>query len=159
MEKWKFLTLQGFELRYPVKHVVSCYANRVIPSSWSRMNVNLLYSIQNYTQMTLNDGQTRCSCSADSAAMRELTELCMQFAMRMGGSVTAHFGRTVARAVWRRLHIAIARVPARIKSRWPCDRQSGTGAAFLRVLRFPLPIIHSANCYTIITIYHPGLVQ
>jgi hypothetical protein len=32
-------------------------------------------------------------------------------------------------------------------------------ADFLRALPFPLPLIHSINCSTIIIIHHPGLVQ
>jgi hypothetical protein len=33
---------------------------------------------------------------------------------------------------------------------------SGTGAGFLRVFRFPLPVIHSTNCSTAITIIIQG---
>jgi hypothetical protein len=45
------------------------------------------------------------------------------------------------------------------KSRGISIGQNGTGAGFLPVLRFLLPLIHSINCSTIITIYHPGLPQ
>jgi hypothetical protein len=50
-------------------------------------------------------------------------------------------------------------VRAQVKSCGICGGQSGTGAGFLPVLRFVRPLIHSTNCSTIITIYHPDLVQ
>jgi hypothetical protein len=37
--------------------------------------------------------------------------------------------------------------------------KSCVGLGFLPVLRFPRPLIHSTNCFTIITIYHLRLVQ
>jgi hypothetical protein len=49
-------------------------------------------------------------------------------------------GRAVAQAVSRWLPTAAARVRVRAACA-VCDGQSGTGAGFLRVLRFPLPII------------------
>jgi hypothetical protein len=50
-------------------------------------------------------------------------------------------GRAIAQAVSRRLPTAAARVPAPVKSCGICGGQSGTGAGFLRVLRFPLAIL------------------
>jgi hypothetical protein len=49
-------------------------------------------------------------------------------------------GRAVALAVSRWLPTAAARVRVRAAC-GVCGGQSGTGAGFLRVLRFPLPII------------------
>jgi hypothetical protein len=49
-------------------------------------------------------------------------------------------GRAVAEAVNRWFPTAAARVLIRAAF-WVCDGQSGTGAGFLRILRFPLPII------------------
>jgi hypothetical protein len=49
-------------------------------------------------------------------------------------------GRAVAQAVRRWLPTAAARVRDRAAC-GVCGGQSGTGAGFLRVLRFPLPII------------------
>jgi hypothetical protein len=49
-------------------------------------------------------------------------------------------GRAVAQAVSRWLPTAAARVRSRVWSSGICGRQSGAGAGFLRVLRFPLPI-------------------
>jgi hypothetical protein len=49
-------------------------------------------------------------------------------------------GRAVAQAVSRCLPTAAARVRVRAAC-GVCGSQSGTGAGFLRVLQFPLPII------------------
>jgi hypothetical protein len=49
-------------------------------------------------------------------------------------------GRAVAQAVSRSLPTAAARVRARLWLCGICGGQSGAGAGFLRVLRFPLPI-------------------
>jgi hypothetical protein len=53
---------------------------------------------------------------------------------------TATNGRAVAQAVSRWLPIAAAQVCIRAAC-GVCGGQSGIGAGFLRVLRFPLPII------------------
>jgi hypothetical protein len=66
-------------------------------------------------------------------------------------------GRAVAQAVSRRLPTATARVRAQVRSCGICGGQSGTGAGFLRILRFPLPILIPADCSTLII--YPGLVQ
>jgi hypothetical protein len=50
-------------------------------------------------------------------------------------------GRAVAQAVSRWLTTAAARVRFWAEHVRVCDGQSGTGAGFLLVLRFPLPII------------------
>jgi hypothetical protein len=49
--------------------------------------------------------------------------------------------RVITQAVSRWLPTAAARVRALVKSCGICGGQSGTGADFLRVLRFPLPIV------------------
>jgi hypothetical protein len=49
-------------------------------------------------------------------------------------------GRAIAQAVSRWLPTAAARVRERVWSIGICGGQSGAGAGFLRVLRFPLPI-------------------
>jgi hypothetical protein len=54
--------------------------------------------------------------------------------------VTSKCGRALAQAVSRRLPTAAARARARVRSCGICGGQSDTGAGFLRVLRFPLPI-------------------
>jgi hypothetical protein len=69
-------------------------------------------------------------------------------------------GRAIAQVVSRRLPKAAARVRAQVKSCEICGGQSGIRADFLRVLRFPLPILiqptapHSSSY-----IYRPGLVR
>jgi hypothetical protein len=50
-------------------------------------------------------------------------------------------GRATAQAVSRRLPTAAVRVQFQVRSCGICGGQSGTGAGFLRVLRFPLPIL------------------
>jgi hypothetical protein len=51
------------------------------------------------------------------------------------------WGRAIAQAVSRWLPTTVARVLARVLSSRICGGESGTGADFLRVLRFPLPIL------------------
>jgi hypothetical protein len=47
----------------------------------------------------------------------------------------------IAQAFSRRFPIPVARVRSQVRSCWICAGQSGTGESFLRVLRFPLPIL------------------
>jgi hypothetical protein len=54
-------------------------------------------------------------------------------------------GRAIAQAVSRWLSTAVARVRSRVWSSGICGGQSGPGAGFLRVLRFPLPIFIPPN--------------
>jgi hypothetical protein len=49
--------------------------------------------------------------------------------------------RAIAQAVVCRLPTAAARVRAQVRSCGICGGQSGSGAGFFRVLRFPLPIL------------------
>jgi hypothetical protein len=55
--------------------------------------------------------------------------------------LSSTIGRVIAQADIRRLPMAAARVRAQVSSCEICGWQSGTGAGFLRVLRFPLPIL------------------
>jgi hypothetical protein len=50
-------------------------------------------------------------------------------------------GRAIAQAVSRWLPTVAAQVPARVSSCRICGGQSATGAGFLRVPQFPLPIL------------------
>jgi hypothetical protein len=51
-----------------------------------------------------------------------------------------NIGRAIAQAVSSWLHTAAARVRAWVWSCGICGGRSGTGAGFLRVLQFPLPV-------------------
>jgi hypothetical protein len=55
--------------------------------------------------------------------------------------VISTIGRAIAKAVSRWLPTAAARVQSRAWLSGICGGQSGAGAGFLRVLRFPLPFI------------------
>jgi hypothetical protein len=66
----------------------------------------------------------------------------------------SYLGRAVAQAVSRWLPTAAARVRVRAAC-GVCGGQSGTGAGFLQVFRFPLPIIHQFLHHH----NHPGLAQ
>jgi hypothetical protein len=55
--------------------------------------------------------------------------------------VTAVLSHAIAQAINRRFPTAAARVRAPVKSRGFYGRQRETGAGFLRVLRFTLPIL------------------
>jgi hypothetical protein len=50
-------------------------------------------------------------------------------------------GRAIAQAVSRRLPTAATQVRFQVRLCGICGGQSGTGAGFLRILRFPLPIL------------------
>jgi hypothetical protein len=54
-------------------------------------------------------------------------------------------GRAIAQAVSRRLSTAAARVRAQVRSYGICGEQSGTGAYFLGVLRFPPSVLIPQN--------------
>jgi hypothetical protein len=56
-------------------------------------------------------------------------------------SVTRLYGRAVAQAVSRQVPTAATRVRARVRSCGIFGGQSDTEAGFLRVLRFPPPIL------------------
>jgi hypothetical protein len=52
-----------------------------------------------------------------------------------------YLGRAIVQAVSRRLPTAAARIRSQVRSCGICGGRSGIGAGFLRVLRFPLPIL------------------
>jgi hypothetical protein len=60
-------------------------------------------------------------------------------------------GRAIAQAVSLWLPTAAAQVPGRIWSSGICGEESGAGASFLRVLRFPMPIFIPPNAPSSIT--------
>jgi hypothetical protein len=60
--------------------------------------------------------------------------------MALCPALTPHDGRAIAQAVSRSLFTVTAWVRARVWSSGICGGQSGAGAGFLLVLRFPLSI-------------------
>jgi hypothetical protein len=59
--------------------------------------------------------------------------------------IPTHVGRAIAQTFRRRLPTAAALFPSQITLYWICGGQIGAGAGFLRVLRFPLPVLIPAN--------------
>jgi hypothetical protein len=55
--------------------------------------------------------------------------------------------RAMTQAVSRLFSNAAARVPTQVRSCGICGVQSGTGVGFLRLLRFPLPILVPENVH------------
>jgi hypothetical protein len=70
-----------------------------------------------------------------------LRSLPHQLMKELATSSSSGAGRAIAEAVSRWLPTAAARVQSRVWSSGICVGQSGVGAGFLRVLRFPLPFI------------------
>jgi hypothetical protein len=90
-------------------------------------------------------GPLRISTQQSLGSLQMLTSLSGILARGLGFRVGLDFvrglrGRAVAQAVSRWLPTAAARVLVRA-AYGVCGGQSGTGAGFLRVLRFPVPII------------------
>jgi hypothetical protein len=86
-------------------------------------------------------------------SLTEMTELCLtvecnekiQLVKLLGVFSSFSKGRAIAQAVSRWLPITAVRVRARVSSSGICGEQSGAGAGFLRVFRFPLPIFIPPN--------------
>jgi hypothetical protein len=74
------------------------------------------------------------------AVVNTVTNLRVQLNVGEIPDLTANLGRAVAQAVSSWLPTAAAQVRVRAAC-GVCGGQSGIGAGFLRVLRFPLPII------------------
>jgi hypothetical protein len=70
-----------------------------------------------------------------------VNKLYQHFTTAMSAVYMTAVGRAIAEAVSRWLPTAAARVQYRVWSSGICGGQSGPGAGFLRVLRFPLPFI------------------
>jgi hypothetical protein len=93
-----------------------------------------LLPLEDYNLMSFKDFfENRCP-SPDCQAFQLLPRKHLH--SRLRGNV----GRAIPQAVSRWLSTAAARVRSRVWSSRVCGRQSGAGAGFLRVLRFPLPI-------------------
>jgi hypothetical protein len=75
------------------------------------------------------------------ALLRDANRNVRLFCYIISPCVTLYVGRAIAQAVSRRRPTAAARVRAKVSSCGICGVQSGTGVGFLRVLRFPLPVL------------------
>jgi hypothetical protein len=73
------------------------------------------------------------------AAMKVPTSK-QEMSFNLASELHYDWGRAIAQAVSRWLPTAACRIRARLWSCRICGGQSGAGAGFLRVLRFPLPI-------------------
>jgi hypothetical protein len=72
--------------------------------------------------------------------MLKLTQGKVVWVQFQEGKEVFFLGRAIGQAVSRWLPIATVRVRDRVTSGDICGEQSGTGAGFIRILRFPLPI-------------------
>jgi hypothetical protein len=92
-----------------------------------------------------------------------VTEMCNIITVCLRtGLITFFLGRAMTQAVSRRLPISTARVPEQFRSSGICDGQSDTGAGFLLVLWFPLPILTipaTPHSLSIIQGWYNGLVN
>jgi hypothetical protein len=64
------------------------------------------------------------------------------------------FGRPIAHAASGRVSTVAARVRYQVRSSGICGEQGGTGAGFLRVFRFPLPILIPPNVARLLMSIH-----
>jgi hypothetical protein len=72
-------------------------------------------------------------------------EMSLQYHINICDIMPKSQGHTIAQAVSRWLPTAVAQVQSRVWSSGICGGQSGSGAGFLLVLRFPLPIFSPPN--------------
>jgi hypothetical protein len=85
----------------------------------------------------------RATLGANINIIQEALDFLKRLEMAEGNDMNKkskkRLGRAIAQAVSRRLPTAAIQLRAQVRSCGICDGQSGTGASFLRVLRFPLP--------------------
>jgi hypothetical protein len=79
--------------------------------------------------------------SVGATTVYERPTLCSDTRRDEKKTISEMIGRDVAQAVSRRLPISTAQVPARLRSCGIFGGHSRTGAGFLRILHFPLPMI------------------
>jgi hypothetical protein len=152
IQAWLVLILEGWYLVFYVKLM------------WLNRHENLLFSAMNLWNQTheqdhfhssevyeirvfwmgsirwgfLQETETRHAlCMWVLKLIKHTNNIPRQYKVR-----TKHgqYGRAIAQALSRRLPTTTPRVRSRFRSCGICGGQSGTGAGFLRVLRFPIPI-------------------
>jgi hypothetical protein len=125
--------------------------NRVLHTSWPLQNISrglfvfittslkdlfhkLFTSLRDHKHFSilLFGASAVCTYNNSTTAM---------LALLNGETQSSVAGRAIAPAVSRRLPTAAARNRVQVRSCGICGGQSGTGAGFLRILRFLLPIL------------------
>jgi hypothetical protein len=122
--------------RYSAIRGISCYiARRFVVEIGPNRSYTLFQEVKFNSVLKFKSG-LQCSLFLCTT----LNHIFCYLVSRSSSSINDKVGRAIAQAVSRWLPTAAARVRARVWSCEICSRQSGTGAGFLRVLRFPLPI-------------------
>jgi hypothetical protein len=113
--------------------------NNGVVTGWSKERSCQLYP--QIAEDTVQRRQNKWNTSLSWRIVHCNSERLINAAYQQKSKLPSHFRSNLGKqVVSRRLPTAAARVRVQVRSCGICDGQSGTGAGFLRVLRFPLPI-------------------